>query len=222
MHRGFWFTATDDELSFGAIGDRLVDPLVTYNITSREGPDDISYFALTTEDIGASFGINCDVPKLHFDDTCVSDEDCEDFPNTVCSKEPINRGLDPGSRKEPFEEWTERDKMLKSCFCREGHMRIPKSRGCYDPIREVVTLRDSCFADYHCEHLPNTRCAPDNDVPKFNRSCQCVPGFKPFEAEDRTGLVEGCAPLTDQDRASILGCADRLEIEDDSRSSVSR
>ncbi len=30
--------------------------------------------------------------------------------------------------------------------------------GCYDPIRKVVTLRDGCFADHHCEHLPNTIC----------------------------------------------------------------
>ncbi len=57
--------------------------------------------------------------------------------------------------------------------------------GCYDPIREVVTLRDACFADYHCQHLPNTRCAPDNEVPKYNSSCQCVPGYKPFDAEPR-------------------------------------
>ena len=28
----------------------------------------------------------------------------------------------------------------------------------------------------------------------------------------RTGLIEGCAPLTDADKASILGCASRFKI----------
>ncbi len=36
----------------------------------------------------------------------------------------------------------------------------------------------------------------------------------------RTGLVEGCAPLTDRDRSSVLGCADRIEIEDETRAAA--
>ncbi len=102
-------------------------------------------------------------------------------------------------------EWEPRDKLLKSCFCKEGHLRIPESNGCYDPIRRVVTLKDACFADYHCNDLPNTACIFDEMVPKFNKSCQCLKGNKPFDANTRTGLIEGCAPLTDQDKATVLG-----------------
>ena len=92
--------------------------------------------------------------------------------------------------------------MLKSCWCKAGHIRIPESRGCYDPIRKVVTLRDACFADYHCNDLPNTVCAYDVNMERYNKSCQCLPGNKPFEPDPRTGLVEGCAPLTKQDKAN--------------------
>ena len=49
---------------------------------------------------------------------------------------------------------------------------------------------------------PNTSCLFDRHVPAYNRSCQCIPGNKPFDPEPRTGLVEGCAPLTDADKAS--------------------
>ena len=37
-----------------------------------------------------------------FTDTCVEDDDCEDFPNTVCRNSPVNSGLDPGTRELPF------------------------------------------------------------------------------------------------------------------------
>ena len=47
-----------------------------------------------------------------------------------------------------------------------GHLRIPQSssNGCYDPIRRVVTLGDACFADFHCNDLPNTYCKYDSAV----------------------------------------------------------
>ena len=107
--------------------------------------------------------------------------------------------------KTNFSEWEPRDALLKSCFCKEGHVRIPQSQGCYDPIRKVVTLMDACFANYHCNDLPNTHCTMDKNVPKFNNSCQCIKGNKPFDPDPRTGLIEGCAPLTDADKATILG-----------------
>ncbi len=140
-----------------------------WNDTRREGPREVAYFALTTDQSQASFGVNCDVPNLHYEDTCVTDDDCKDYPNTVCSNEPVNPGLDPGTRKKPFDEWEDRDSLLKSCFCKEGHVRIPQSQGCYDPIRNVVTLRDACFADYHCQHLPNTQCAEDGRMLPYNQ-----------------------------------------------------
>ena len=40
----------------------------------------------------------------------------------------------------------------------------------------------------------------DMEMVKYNMSCQCVPGHKPFEADPRTGLIEGCAPLTAEDK----------------------
>ena len=83
--------------------------------------------------------------------------------------------------------------------------RIPLSDGCYDPIRRVVTLGDTCFADYHCNDLPNTACYEDLLVPQYNKPCQCLPGNKPFLPDPRTGLVEGCAPLTEQDMATVRG-----------------
>ena len=104
-----------------------------------------------------------------------------------------------------FSDWEERDTLLKSCFCKEGHVRIPQSRGCYDPIRKVVTVKDACFTNYHCNDLPNTACVMDRDIPKYNSSCQCIKGNKPFDPNPRTGLIEGCAPLTDADKATILG-----------------
>ena len=45
----------------------------------------------------------------------------------------------------------------------------------------------------------------DRDIPKYNSSCQCIKGNKPFDPNPRTGLIEGCAPLTDADKATILG-----------------
>ena len=66
-------------------------------------------------------------------------------------------------------------------------MRIPESKGCYDPIRKVVTLKDACFADYHCNDLPNTACSGDMFMDRYNKSCQCLPGNKPFEPNPRTG-----------------------------------
>ena len=73
------------------------------------------------------------------------------------------------------------------------------------------------FADYHCNDLPNTMCSFDEMIPKFNNSCQCVKGNKPFEANPRTGLIEGCAPLTDADKATVLGCATTFKIDDGPR-----
>ena len=35
-----------------------------------------------SETASAQFGVNCDMPGLHFEDTCVTDEDCSEFPNT--------------------------------------------------------------------------------------------------------------------------------------------
>ena len=101
----------------------------------------------------ADFGVNCDMPGLHFDDTCVTDDDCSEFPNTgieindatelhnddddpiVCAAEPLNAGLDSGTRRLTFDKWREGDTLLKSCWCKPGHLRIPQSAGCYDPIR---------------------------------------------------------------------------------------
>jgi len=136
------------------------------------------------------------------------------FPETVCQAMPVNPGLDPGTRENPFSEWKSGDEILKSCWCKEGHMRIPESKGCYDPIRKVVTLRDACFADYHCNDLPNTVCALDLFMDRYNKSCQCLPGNKPFQPNPRSGLVEGCAPLTKQDKATVSGCSRRFTLKD--------
>ena len=50
IHVGFWFTVKDIEVSLGVIGDRLVDPLLVWNDTLRDGPRDVQYFALTTDE----------------------------------------------------------------------------------------------------------------------------------------------------------------------------
>jgi len=215
-YQGFWISVRNGiEVSVGRIGDKLIDSIANYTDVIREGPDEPYYFGLTTpETTSAFFGVNCDMPGLHFDDTCVSDDDCADFPETACHTEPVNKGLDPGIRRLPFDKWKEGDTLLKSCWCKEGHIRIPQSEGCYDPIRKVVTLQDACFADYHCNDLPNTICSTDMLMPLYNMSCQCIPGNKPFEKDPRTGLVEGCAPLTNKDKSSIDGCSRRFTIKD--------
>ena len=95
-----------------------------------------------------------------------------------------------------------------------GHVRIPKSssQGCYDPIRKVVTIGDACFTDFHCNDLPNTYCKKDLSIPRFNNSCQCLPNHKPFKANKRTGLLEGCSKLTEEDRYTILGCSTLFKV----------
>jgi len=213
-YQGFWISIKDDiEISIGKIGSTLIESVANFTDVLREGPENPYYFGLTTpSQTSASFGVNCDMPGLHFEDTCVTDDDCADFPQTVCRSMPVNNGLDPGTRALDFKNWKEGDELLKSCWCKAGHIRIPESKGCYDPVRKVVTLRDACFADYHCNDLPNTVCAYDLDMKRYNQSCQCLPGNKPFEPDPRTGLVEGCAPLTKQDKATINGCSRRFTI----------
>jgi len=110
-------------------------------------------------------------------------------------------------------KWKEGDTLLRSCWCKLGHIRIPQSAGCYDPVRKVITLQDGCFADYHCNDLPNTHCSEDLTMPRYNKSCQCLPGNKPFLPDPRTGLVEGCAPLTEQDKATVQGCSRKFNIK---------
>ena len=46
-----------------------------------------------------------------------------DIPNTECRNRPVIVGLDPGTRSSPFSKWKPRDSLLKSCFCKEGHIR---------------------------------------------------------------------------------------------------
>ena len=215
QYQGFWVAVRNGiDISLGLIGDKIIDPVANYSDIIREGPDNPYYFGLTvSETTSANFGVNCDMPGLHFADTCVSDEDCEEFPNTVCQAEPVNAGLDPGTRRLPFSSWEAGDSLLKSCWCKAGHVRIPQSAGCYDPVRKVVTLQDACFADYHCNDLPNTGCYEDLLVPQYNKSCQCLPGNKPFLPDPRTGLVEGCAPLTERDMATVQGCSRRFNIK---------
>ena len=215
QYQGFWVAVRNGiDISLGLIGDKIIDPLANYSDIIREGPDNPYYFGLTvSETSSAKFGVNCEMPGLHFTDTCVSDEDCEEFPNTVCQAEPVNTGLDPGTRRLPFSSWEPGDTLLRSCWCKAGHVRIPQSAGCYDPIRKVVTLQDACFADYHCNDLPNTECYEDLVVPQYNKSCQCLPGNKPFLPDPRTGLVEGCAPLTERDLATVRGCSRKFNIK---------
>ena len=62
---------------------------VLYSKIFFKGPSDPYYFGLTVaENTKADFGVNCDMPGLHFDDTCVTNDDCSDFPNTGKDKDP--------------------------------------------------------------------------------------------------------------------------------------
>ena len=173
------------------------------------------------------------MPGLHFDDTCVTDDDCSEFPNTGIE---INDAIDhwyndddPSLRCWTSECWPGFRNQTSHIWQMEGRRHSPQvllvqtrssqdppvcrmlwshqvtnhsSAWChvmmYWPIRKVVTLQDGCFADYHCNDLPNTECSEDLLMPRYNKSCQCIPGNKPFLPDPRTGLVEGCAPLTDQ------------------------
>ena len=56
------------EISIGRIGDKLVDSVANFTDVLREGPDEPYYFGLTTPSLtSASFGVNCDMPGLHFE-----------------------------------------------------------------------------------------------------------------------------------------------------------
>ena len=50
---GFWITVRNDELALGKIGSPLVQPLITWNDTLREGPRDPYYFGLTTDKVSS-------------------------------------------------------------------------------------------------------------------------------------------------------------------------
>ncbi len=94
-------------MSIGKIGQKLVESVANYTDVLREGPEEPYYFGLTTPagmsaGTSATFGVNCDMPGLHFEDTCVTDADCDEFPDTTCQAEPVNAGLDPGTRRIPF------------------------------------------------------------------------------------------------------------------------
>ena len=47
QYNGFWFTLKEEELTLGLIGDQLIEPVIIWNDTLREGPRDIKYFGLT-------------------------------------------------------------------------------------------------------------------------------------------------------------------------------
>ena len=106
-YQGFWISLRNDiEISIGRIGNTLIDSVANFTDVLREGPDEPFYFGLTTpSQTSASFGVNCDMPGLHFEDTCVTDDDCSDFPETVCRSMPVNNGLDPGTRALDFGNW---------------------------------------------------------------------------------------------------------------------
>ena len=98
--------------------------MIDHVFQSISGPDDPYYFGLTVSDsASAQFGVNCDMPGLHFEDTCVTDEDCLDFPQTVCQSMPVNMGLDPGTRELPFDKWKLGDEILMSCWCKARRIR---------------------------------------------------------------------------------------------------
>lgn len=72
-YQGFWISIRDNvEISIGRIGDKLVDSVANFTDVLREGPDEPYYFGLTTPSLtSASFGVNCDMPGLHFE-VCLS------------------------------------------------------------------------------------------------------------------------------------------------------
>lgn len=106
-YQGFWISIRNNiEISIGKIGSTLIDSVANFTDVLREGPEEPFYFGLTTpKATSASFGVNCDMPGLHFEDTCVTDDDCSDFPETVCRDMPVNAGLDPGTRALDFDQW---------------------------------------------------------------------------------------------------------------------
>ena len=68
-YQGFWISIRDNvEISIGRIGDKLVDSVANFTDVLREGPDEPYYFGLTPPSLtSASFGVNCDMPGLHFE-----------------------------------------------------------------------------------------------------------------------------------------------------------
>ncbi|CAB4060665.1 unnamed protein product [Lepeophtheirus salmonis] len=62
----------------------------------------------------ASFGVSCEANNLHFSDTCITDEDCSEYPLTICRKEPIDSEFDQGGRDVPYDEWEKRKFYFKS------------------------------------------------------------------------------------------------------------
>ena len=82
--QGFWIAVRNGiDVSIGLIGDKIINPIASFSDVMREGPSDPYYFGLTvSETTSADFGLNCDMPGLHFDDTCVTNDDCSEFPNT--------------------------------------------------------------------------------------------------------------------------------------------
>ena len=66
---GFWIAVKDNiGVSLGKIGQKLIESVANYTDVLREGPDEPYYFGLTTPaGTSATFGVNCDMPGLHFE-----------------------------------------------------------------------------------------------------------------------------------------------------------
>ncbi|CAB4060664.1 unnamed protein product [Lepeophtheirus salmonis] len=77
----------------------------------------------------------------------------------------------------------------------------------------LFTLKEACFSDHHCESLPNTACKSDYEIPRYNHSCQCLLGHKPFNPDPKTGLIEGCSILTEKEKLTIHGCLERFRVD---------
>ena len=116
--QGFWIAVRNGiDISIGRIGDKIINPVANYSDVIREGrdsgdcppkyllaanlsragPEDPYYFGLTVSDTTtADFGVNCDMPGLHYEDTCVTDDDCADFPNTGGTLASADHGTERG------------------------------------------------------------------------------------------------------------------------------
>ena len=56
------------QVAVGRIGDKLIDSVANFTDVLREGPDEPYYFGLTTPaNTHAYFGVNCNMPGLHFE-----------------------------------------------------------------------------------------------------------------------------------------------------------
>ena len=185
-YTGIWVLVEYGYIALGILDEHtLNNPMMKWKDPIT--PYDVSVIGLTSEGSAVFYGVNCPMinrASFYPANTCTSDADCTDVPNTRCLRESEPQIL-PGTTLK-----------LLTCECADGFEPIPDpyrsvDGGCYDPIGRSATVNARCLSDRHCEFLKNTKCIPTYQDASV-KTCRCTKGTLPITRLKDTGLVPGC------------------------------